>query len=221
MTGASTYSLCPQRACSVKTCTNCLSYPLTNPKTNKPYSKCDRCRERQKETDRRKYMKHGRHVAKRIKEAGLCRWGSCKNKTEINITTGKPRAYCNEHNKRSAKLMSRWQKNNRNLTHKHRKTCEQKLKDKFFEMYGRACACCSESNPLFMTLDHVQGDGHRSRSKGRRLSPYYYYREAVKSYKPERFQTLCFNCNCAKRNKSSCPCRSLQYCSDYEDIREG
>lgn len=204
-------------------CTNCLTEPSINPQTGKHYSKCDRCRKRQKELDKLKYETKQKFDVIRARESGLCQWSNaiCGKRTEINPKTNKHYALCKKHKPRAKELMQEWQQSNRDLTHKYRKTCEQKLKEKFFEMYGRACACCSESNPLFMTLDHVLGDGHRSRSKGKRLSPYYYYREAVKSYKPEIFQTLCFNCNFAKRNKASCPCRGIQYCSDYEDIREG
>jgi hypothetical protein len=82
-------------------------------------------------------------------------------------------------------------------------------KEAVFDYYGRVCACCGESNEIFLTVDHVNGDGasHR-RALGNRMT---LYRWLCKNRMPEGFQTLCRNCNFAKGQLSHCPCQDTDY----------
>ncbi len=78
------------------------------------------------------------------------------------------------------------------------------IKENFFEMYGDICNCCGESERLFLSLDHVQNDGHlhRTNYKDNRDE----YLEAIRVYNPSVYQTLCHNCNQGKhRNGGVCP----------------
>jgi len=80
----------------------------------------------------------------------------------------------------------------------------KRIQKEFFKMYGNKCAC-GETTPDFLTMDHVQNDGSKRREKkgNNNLKE---YRNAVKEYRPDIYQILCFNCNLGKnRNGGVCP----------------
>lgn len=67
------------------------------------------------------------------------------------------------------------------------------------EVFGHQCNCpnCEVSDRAFLTVDHID-----SYAKGRKRP----IKEAKDSgWDKTRFQILCFNCNCAKRDKGFCP----------------
>src|SRR5574343_243582 len=62
------------------------------------------------------------------------------------------------------------------------------------DAYGGKCVCCEESNEKFLSIDHVNSDGHVDRKKfgnstGRR------YKRIVDEWFPDTYQLMCFNCN--------------------------
>lgn len=69
---------------------------------------------------------------------------------------------------------------------------------------GYVCACCGETEPLFLTIDHIDNDGADHRREiggganfGKWLKDHGY---------PPGFQVLCFNCNIGKaHNGGECP----------------
>ena len=66
------------------------------------------------------------------------------------------------------------------------------------------CACCSETNLIFLVTDHINGGGnqHRLAIKGyKTVSIYAWLR---KNNYPAGFQILCHNCNFAKSH-GGCP----------------
>ncbi len=74
-----------------------------------------------------------------------------------------------------------------------------------FDHYGRECACCGETEPLFLTLDHVENNGADHRREigkdGNALT-----RWLIANDFPDGFQTLCRNCNWGKfANGGTCP----------------
>lgn len=82
-----------------------------------------------------------------------------------------------------------------------------KVRELVFNHYGKACACCGEDNELFLTIDHINNDGHtesvtaKKRDSGRTM-----YARIIRMGYPITFQTLCMNCNFGKmRNKGICP----------------
>jgi hypothetical protein len=79
----------------------------------------------------------------------------------------------------------------------------RKLRDEVFAAYGGyACACCGESTPEFLQIDHIDGSGGlRRRMAG---SNYLYKWLRARGY-PEGFQVLCANCNIAKSRYGVCP----------------
>lgn len=83
----------------------------------------------------------------------------------------------------------------------------EKLRSDVFDHYGWACACCGESGPLFLTIDHINGGGaeHR-RTFGNGSGVYAWLR---REGFPDGYQTLCINCNLGRsRNGGVCPHRS-------------
>ena len=69
--------------------------------------------------------------------------------------------------------------------------------------YGRVCACCGETNELFLSVDHINNDGNKHRKE---IGQSAIYRWLVKHGFPEGFQVLCYNCNFGKRvNGGICP----------------
>jgi hypothetical protein len=78
-----------------------------------------------------------------------------------------------------------------------------RLRARIFEMYGGACQCCGEDRSPFLTLDHIDGGGHRHRrQKG---GPERSYKDALAEYRPDLYQVLCANCNQATSYGRECP----------------
>ncbi len=71
--------------------------------------------------------------------------------------------------------------------------------------YGGNCACCGETEPMFMEIDHINNDGKEHRiaigHSARALVNW-----LIKNDYPDGFQLLCSNCNQGKkRNGGICP----------------
>jgi len=64
------------------------------------------------------------------------------------------------------------------------------------EKYGKACAACGCTDPVVLTLDHVNDDGHLDRKE---KAPKVIYREALEQHRPD-LQVLCANCQLRKVN---------------------
>lgn len=73
-----------------------------------------------------------------------------------------------------------------------------------YEAYGNKCSCCGESEPKFLSLDHVNGGGTQERkTKGGPVAP---YRIAIQENFPATYRLLCYNCNQGReRNGGICP----------------
>lgn len=81
------------------------------------------------------------------------------------------------------------------------------LREAVFSHYGKACACCGENEPMFLSIDHVDNNGSEMRRNGvhgHGGSHFYYWLKS--NGFPAGFQTLCMNCNSGKyRNGGICP----------------
>jgi hypothetical protein len=98
---------------------------------------------------------------------------------------------------------------------KHREARVKKMRDRYakhksqvFDHYGNKCGCCGESEPLFLTIDHIENDGylHRKRKEPGGSAHGNIYGWLCRNGFPEGFQVLCMNCNQGKhRNKGICP----------------
>jgi hypothetical protein len=80
-----------------------------------------------------------------------------------------------------------------------------------FEAYGGyKCNCCGESEPMFLSIDHIDNNGAEERKSGQYAgSGYGFYRWLRKSGFPPGYQVLCMNCNTGKhKNGGVCPHQS-------------
>src|SRR3990167_4325112 len=82
----------------------------------------------------------------------------------------------------------------------------RKRKQKLFDMYGRKCTCCGESEEKFLTLEHKNKDGNKDRKK---YGTGYMYQLALKRKDPKRYEILCYNCNNAKARYNQCPHKTI------------
>lgn len=87
-----------------------------------------------------------------------------------------------------------------------------RLKAEVLVAYGGRCSCCGESNPGFLTMDHIHQDGHLERTTGtsgtrQGGSGSALYTQLKKAGFPQgRHQVLCWNCNCGRAtNGGVCP----------------
>lgn len=70
-----------------------------------------------------------------------------------------------------------------------------------FGHYGNECACCGEPEERFLQIDHMDGRGREHRKSG--VTQIFSW--LVSQGFPPGFQTLCANCNWAKRTGPACP----------------
>ena len=85
--------------------------------------------------------------------------------------------------------------------------CQRKInarrKEAVFQHYGKQCACCGYSKMEFLEIDHKNNDGFERRKADKISGGAYLW--VVKAGFPDYLQTLCGNCNFAKRmNKGVC-----------------
>lgn len=82
------------------------------------------------------------------------------------------------------------------------------LRERVFGHYGWICACCSEKGLMFLTIDHKNNDGHSDRTQNGkwRISTRAFYGNIIREGYPDKYQTLCMNCQWGKRiNNGVCP----------------
>src|SRR5579871_444113 len=97
------------------------------------------------------------------------------------------------------------ERNNEKARRWHRLNYERVL-----EHYGKVCACCGESNPSFLTIDHVNNDGYVERSSKKDCTGPSWYARIIRRGFPADLQILCYNCNMGKaRCKGVCPHKLL------------
>jgi hypothetical protein len=88
----------------------------------------------------------------------------------------------------------------------------QRLKDAVFAAYGGyRCSCCGETEPRFLTIDHINNDGGKFRKEvlgKRNHCGYHTYRWLARHGFPDGVQVLCMNCNHGRQmNGGICPHR--------------
>lgn len=76
------------------------------------------------------------------------------------------------------------------------------------EHYGTKCACCEQDGPIFLTVDHIDGNGEKHRKEIKKYGSGF-YRWLIDQNFPCGFQILCYNCNMGRhRNGGICPHKS-------------
>lgn len=72
---------------------------------------------------------------------------------------------------------------------------------KVTEKYGGACTCCGEKELLFLTIDHINGDGLKDR-----LDKGGWFMKLLRLERRSDLQVLCYNCNMGREvNGGVCP----------------
>ena len=88
----------------------------------------------------------------------------------------------------------------------------QNRKEIVFSHYGQMCACCGETDPAFLVIDHINNDGWKYRRGGVKNIHSNIYQWLVSHDFPEGFQVLCANCNQGKKNNNGvCPHQSRRF----------
>jgi hypothetical protein len=86
------------------------------------------------------------------------------------------------------------------------KKFRDKRKKIVFEHFGNRCVCCGETNPLFLTIDHINNNGNIERKKNKMYNYNNFYTWIIQHNFPDDLQVLCWNCNMGKAiNKGICP----------------
>lgn len=83
----------------------------------------------------------------------------------------------------------------------------RKVRKDVFDHYGWECKCCGETMSEFLSIDHINNDGYLDKNpNGDKKSGKELYLLIKKEGYPDRFQTLCMNCNWGKKiGKGVCP----------------
>ena len=102
------------------------------------------------------------------------------------------------------------QKLNPDLYNQRTKISNYKHKYEVMLHYGGnppKCACCGETEYRFLTIDHINGGGHKHRESlkhnGGSIFLYYWL---IKNNFPEGYQVLCMNCNFTKHHNKKLYC---------------
>jgi hypothetical protein len=78
----------------------------------------------------------------------------------------------------------------------HMRELRKQLRDETFTAYGGyVCACCGETNPGFLSLDHIDNNGNAHRRAIKRKSGVGFQYWLKKNGFPPGIQILCYNCN--------------------------
>lgn len=78
------------------------------------------------------------------------------------------------------------------------------LRSQVLAAYGGQCACCGESTPEFLSIDHIYNDGAAERKRTGAGYPFY-VKLRQQGFPRDRYQVLCYNCNYAKSRYGACP----------------
>jgi len=79
------------------------------------------------------------------------------------------------------------------------------VRDEVIAAYGGQCACCGESEPRFLQVDHINCDGSTERAKGIVTGSLYRKLKRL-GFPRDRYQLLCANCNHGRYlNGGICP----------------
>lgn len=88
----------------------------------------------------------------------------------------------------------------------------RKYRELVFNHYGWVCKCCGETIKQFMSIDHINNDGYLDKNpNGKKKSGKELYLLVVKQNYPDKYQTLCMNCNWGKKiGNGKCPHESIR-----------
>jgi hypothetical protein len=123
----------------------------------------------------------------------ICR--PCRRKRDAERREAERQRFRDEH--------KAWREANREHVRAYARRRAAELRRAILDAYGPDCACCGESEPAFLTLDHIDGGGtqHRKSIHGK------VYDQLRRQGFPSGYRVLCWNCNWAYR-LGDCPHRA-------------
>lgn len=173
-----------------------------NPNTGKLAAYCRPCFNAYSREDRLKNPEAHKRKAKKWRQA---------NPDKQRAANARWQASNPEKSKAIRKAANaKWLANNRLARNSWEAERRAKVRHEVFMAYGGfLCACCGETEPMFLTIDHINNDGanHRRELKdkiGNGGASFFTWLKANKF--PKGFQVLCRNCNWGKHaNGGVCP----------------
>ena len=99
-----------------------------------------------------------------------------------------------------------WYDANSERVKSHRRQYGRQEKLRFIAAYGGKCECCGETNPEFLSLDHINGGGQVDRAV-RGTGEYLYRAVRREGYPTDKYRLLCLNCNFSYGHYGYCPHR--------------
>lgn len=153
--------------------------------------------------DRKGYLKKYRDNWRKL---GICVQCGCESRPGRQLCEG-----CKDKNRKHTRNWFRTPEGRAYRTEWVREKA-WRVKIAVLSHYGGKCACCGESDPRFLTIDHKNGDGSTDKrnrcSTGRKTGTVEWYARIIKLGFPEDLQPLCWNCNQGKHmygNNQICP----------------
>ena len=108
-----------------------------------------------------------------------------------------------ENKEKRAAMCKSWVERNRDKTREAGRKCARNQREKVIEFYGNVCACCGEENEMFLSIDHINGNGRKHRKE---IGSNAIYRWLIRNKFPDGYRVLCMNCNWGReRNGGICP----------------
>jgi hypothetical protein len=152
-----------------------------------------------KEYNQKWYERNKERVLKRQKEYRE------KHPEEIRL---KQKEYRIKNQERIRNMEKKSKEKHKERCKEYSRTYAKKLKLEVLTHYGGSppkCACCGETIFEFLTIDHIDGGGHKERERLNRFGHNFYVWLRKNNY-PKGYQVLCYNCNCGKKgNNGVCP----------------
>lgn len=160
--------------------------------------RCSKCKNKKPASEMRKDNK-------RTKNDGISsQCNDCYKELYGEKAKARRKEYGKTHRRELVEKQKQYYAEHKESTQEYRKIYYTKSKLIALEHYGTKCACCGESNPTFLAIDHIGGGGTKHRktmSKGG-VNIYDWLR---KNNYPPGFRTLCHNCNWATAFGRTCP----------------
>jgi hypothetical protein len=207
----------------MENCNRCHK-PIGNPvitRQGKTSTMCQRCYDDTARRNAELYQRTAEAAAKVPEGIKLCR--RCrlpKPLKDFGIEDGRRRhvydalnsntcAVCRKYGAQKAKeIRARWTPEKMRAEKAEKVEYHRSQRLKLLAAYGDRCACCKETTPEFLAVDHVNNDGHLHRKVvGYDIAAM--YRWAKKHNFPDTLQILCHNCNLAKAFYGRCPHQSV------------
>lgn len=93
------------------------------------------------------------------------------------------------------------------------KEYRDKVRLDVIQKYGGHCECCKEINPIFLTIDHINGDGANERRElygSQSGSSYGWFMKLRREKVRDDLRVMCWNCNFAVYRLGACPHESKE-----------